>query len=347
MKLKVALISAVVLAGAIFGITHAKADAAQPGKVGNAPRCEVTTGKEIGKSFDIKNNVAKVEFKVKGPKNCRVQLTANSFYAPNWNGKPWNQQILYKRVSHTFNDPGTYTMKVDVPAKSNPKKGCFYQIDLTYGVENVLPLIAWAHGKIKDCGQKPPEQPKPEASCQNLNVTKLSRTNFQFTATGATKNGAKINGYVFNVRKNGTVIAAKTVQTTANTANYVYAQTQPGTYTVQATVKTSEGEKNATACNKQFEVTPPTPGKIEVCELATKKVVTIDENQMSDKYTKDLAKCIPTPEKPDTPEKPQTPQTPQAPKALPNTGAGAVVAIFTGVTSLSSAAYYFISRRFL
>lgn len=46
------------------------------------------------------------------------------------------------------------------------------------------------------------------------------------------------------------------------------------------------------------------------------------------------------------PETPKTPGTPGSPSSLPNTGPGAVVATFLAVTSLSTAAYYAIVRKF-
>ena len=73
----------------------------------------------------------------------------------------------------------------------------------------------------------------------------------------------------------------------------------------------------------------PTPNKIQVCELATKKLVTINESDFnSSKYSKDLTKC----------------QT--APTTLVNTGAGDVAGLFAVVAVAGAFAHrLFTSRR--
>lgn len=75
------------------------------------------------------------------------------------------------------------------------------------------------------------------------------------------------------------------------------------------------------------------PGKLNVCELSTKKIVTINESDFdSKKYSKNLADCN---------------VTPVTPTELPQTGAADIVAKFAGIVSLVSAtAYYVQSRRF-
>lgn len=82
------------------------------------------------------------------------------------------------------------------------------------------------------------------------------------------------------------------------------------------------------------EVTVPkecAPGKINVCELATKKIITIDESQFdSSKHSKNLADCETTP-----PE-------------LPKTGATENIVAIVGLGALiASIAYYVASRRAL
>lgn len=71
-----------------------------------------------------------------------------------------------------------------------------------------------------------------------------------------------------------------------------------------------------------------TPGKITVCEIATKKIVTIDESQFTDKYTKDLSKCATTP--------PELPKTGPSENIVALIGLGALIA---------SIGYYLASRR--
>jgi len=71
------------------------------------------------------------------------------------------------------------------------------------------------------------------------------------------------------------------------------------------------------------------PGEIVVCEIATKKVVTIKETDFdASKHTKDLSKC----------------ETPVTPTELPQTGAtGGVVAIVASL--LTAAAGYVVTTR--
>lgn len=336
MKLKLAIIAGFVLAGAVFGISQQSAEAALPGQVGSAPRCNVDTGKARDNSFVVSGSTASVTFTAEGGANCRVQVSNNSFYAPSANGQPWSAQIRFDTNTKTFG-PGKHTLAIKVPVKSTKEKGCFYQLDLTYGIRNVLPVLAYEHGAIKDCGQV---APKPEAACVSLTAKQLTRTSFQLNAKSSVKNGAKITGYVFTITGNGTT-ATRTVTTTSLTAAHVYTQTKPGTYTAKVTVKTSVNDRTSAACTTTVTVVPEVPGKITVCEIATKKSVTIDKTPvLSDKYTTDFSKCAETPVT-------VTPPTPESPKALPDTGVGAVFAVFTGVTSLSSAAYYLISRRFM
>jgi hypothetical protein len=333
-KLKLAIIAGFVLAGAVFGISQQSAEAALPGQVGDAPRCNVSTGKARNNSFVVSGATASVTFTAEGGANCRVQVSNNSFYAPSIDGKPWSAQILFDRNTKTFG-PGKHTLSIKVPTKSTKEKGCFYQLDLTYGQRNVLPVLAYEHGAIKDCGQV---APKPEAACVSLTAKKLDRTQFQLNAKASVKNGAKVTSYTFVTTGNGTT-ETRTVSTTSLTAAHVYRQTKPGTYTSKVTVNTTAGPKNGAACTTTLTVVPEVPGKITVCEIATKKTVTIDKTpQLSDKYTTDFSKCAATV---------VTPPTPESPKALPDTGVGAVFAIFTGVTSLSSAAYYVFSRRLI
>ncbi len=74
-----------------------------------------------------------------------------------------------------------------------------------------------------------------------------------------------------------------------------------------------------------------TPGDIQVCELATKKVITIKENQFdSSKHTTDLSKCA---------------ATPVTPKEIPNTGAGDVLALFAVVTIAGAIAHRVVLGR--
>jgi LPXTG-motif cell wall-anchored protein len=133
---------------------------------------------------------------------------------------------------------------------------------------------------------------------------------------------------------NGTVVDTKT--STSSTLNYT--QTTPGKYTVQATVTVTVNGQDKTVtsngCKGAFEV-PTTPGDITVCELATKKIVTIKESAFDpSKYSKNLDDCKETP--------------PVTPPELPKTGMGENIVAILGLGALiASAAYYVASRRAL
>lgn len=76
------------------------------------------------------------------------------------------------------------------------------------------------------------------------------------------------------------------------------------------------------------------PGKIKVCELATKNIITINEDQFDgSKHSKDFNKCA---------------ETPEVPEELPQTGIGDGIVALTGLGALiASASYYVASRRAL
>ncbi|MNH49911.1 hypothetical protein D3C87_1250900 [compost metagenome] len=80
------------------------------------------------------------------------------------------------------------------------------------------------------------------------------------------------------------------------------------------------------------------PGKITVCELASKKIITIDENKFdASKHSKNLKDCETTPVTP-----------PTTPPELPKTGADDGVAAALALGALvASASYYIASRRLL
>lgn len=248
MKVKFLAYAAGLLATAVLGVSQLQANAVVPGQVGDALRCTVDADGARGSAFDIKNNVATVGFKVSGPANCKVQLSANMFYAPSMDGRPYDKQILYQRNTKTFS-PGHYTMSVDVPTKSTEAKGCFYQVDLTYGTHNVTPVLAYGHGKL-DCGVAP----KPVASCDSLKVAPVSRTKFNFVTNASAKNGAKITSYTYTVHKSGQVVDTRTVASAQESNTYPYTQTNPGNYTVKVVVATSEGPRGGSNCTATFSI---------------------------------------------------------------------------------------------
>ncbi len=329
---------AIAATGVVLGLAVLGFTAFSGNNTAEAAQCKVTAdvpniGTKIkeDRKWTQKDGRAYIVVDVEG-KGCKAPVSVASWKAPAADGRPFSEQVFFKGHSKTLGE-GRHLMSVDKPE-------CFFQVDLVHGLDphpggkrgpNYGDLfIAGAIGGNKKCAM-------PNTACESLAVTKLSRTTFRMTGKATIENGAGVRAYIFTVTdKNGKVVKTQDVRSNAATASFVYQQATPGTYNVSLKVLTSEGDKTSAACKGSFVVKPPTtPGTIEVCEIATGKIVEIKESEMSDKYTTDVTKCIPG-----------TPENPTTPEALPNTGAGAVVAIFTGVTSLSSAAYYFISRRF-
>lgn len=77
----------------------------------------------------------------------------------------------------------------------------------------------------------------------------------------------------------------------------------------------------------------PVPGKIQVCELATKKVVTISETAFdASKHSKDLNACVETP-------------VVETPAVIAATGPAGTIATMFGLSSLAAGATYFVRSR--
>jgi len=242
---------AVALASvATIGVVQLTTNAAEPGKVGNAPLCKVTAVGERASAFKINgaNTLATVEYKVTGKKGCKTQVSTNSFNAPSINGKPYDKQVLFKRVTKIVT-PGTYKNSVGIP--TNKAKGCFYQVDLTYGTRNVTPVIAYGHGKVNSCKNTPTPKEKVVV-CNGLNRKTINRNTVQFTAKAVAKNGAKINGYLFTVKKGSTVVKNDKVKSPV----YTYTMPEAGDYTVQVTVLSSEGKVTGPNCTKPISLKP-------------------------------------------------------------------------------------------
>jgi len=256
------LIGAVFVAAITIGAS--KVNASTPGQVGSAARCTVTAVGARGSAFHPSGSTTSVKFRVTGTSGCKVRLSTISFYAPSINGRPFSKQILFQRVTKIFTR-GTYSMTVGIPTKSTPAKGCFYQVDLTYGIHNHTPLLAYGHGRIAQCGQT---QPTPQLTCQSLTFGVVADTanTYRFTAT-ATASNTTITEYVFSFGDGKT----QTVNTSAETAQVTHTYAQAG-HTFTATVAVSSGNiANITSANCQVTVTTPETPKTPalVCENLT------------------------------------------------------------------------------
>ncbi|HEY0965028.1 MAG TPA: hypothetical protein VGE13_00935 [Candidatus Saccharimonadales bacterium] len=373
MKSKLLMFATALLSLSVIGLAQLDSEAKTPGQVGTAPRCTVeaigkrgntsvdlTTQKRPNLAFSVTNSVAKVSFKVSGSKDCKVRLTINSFHAPALDGKPWNKQILYNRSVQTkVFTKGTYTMETAVPTQ--PKNGmCYYQVDLTYGTGNVLPIIAYGHGKIQGCIKTPPkEEKKPAIKIQKLvegveykQVNVDVEYSYQIAVTN-TGNQDLTNAVVTDTPEAGvTLVSAEHGTITDNKWTYTIPSLKVGE-TMNFTLKAKVPEQQAGRITNTVCVdTPDVPGtpddcdeadvdvpeeeKVVVCNPKTGETITVDKKDQ-DKYAPiGSSKC-----KEETP----TPETPEA-KALPTTGPEEALAQLFGAVSLTSAgAYYLTSRR--
>jgi hypothetical protein len=121
-----------------------------------------------------------------------------------------------------------------------------------------------------DCPETPP--PVKNYKCEGLNVTKVDRTRFNFTATASAQN-VTIQNYVFTAKNAaGQTVDTKTVTTGATTANYEFNQSTTGTYTVSVVVNTSEGPTNPADCTKQITVDEENAKKFKCEALDVKQV---------------------------------------------------------------------------
>lgn len=230
------------------------ANADTPGRVGNAPRCEVKAVGPRDSAFAVNadNTKATVTFDVSGGKKCKVQVTANSFYAPSMDGKPYDKQVLFgERNTKIYDTPGRYSLVAQIPTKDTGN-GCFYQLDLTYGTYNVTPVLAYAHGKVNGC--KPPVL--STVGCGGLAISQVSPGSFIIAGSATTVGEGKVKAFVFNVYHNGTLNKKHRIDTDKKSATWTYTNNTPGSYAVNTTIKSSVGDVESPRCNGSFTVVP-------------------------------------------------------------------------------------------
>ena len=139
--------------------------------------------------------------------------------------------------------------------------------------------------------------PKPVYNCDSIVAIERSRTSFEFKVATTTKNGAKYKNVTFIVKDAKGKVVSQT-STTGKTKT-VTVKT-PGKYTVEAKttfeIPFKAGKKTVSKtdakCKKPFTVKPEPVVNIKVCELSTKKVITIDQKKFdSKKHSKNLDDC--------------------------------------------------------
>lgn len=120
-------------------------------------------------------------------------------------------------------------------------------------------------------------EPVVMKKCDALDVVKINRTKFDFTARASVTN-ATIQSYVFTAKdKDGKTVDTKTVTTGATTANYTFENSTVGDYIVTVVVNTDKGVAVG-VCEKTVTVEKEPVTPVAVCKdvkidiLSTRKV---------------------------------------------------------------------------
>jgi F0F1-type ATP synthase assembly protein I len=326
-----------VIAGAFVGVVVVASLGYTGGVNANpaAANCIQTQG-----GINVNDKHANAFVRLKGA--CgKHTLVMKSYYAPAANGEPHNQQVQFQvgdpQVVKSGGSNEWVKLNVDMP-----DPGCFFQVDLVdisnpAGSEG-YPMVAAKTGGNHDCT---PDQSHHYA-CSSLGLTPgdnrtVTVSTFTVTAQNATFTGATIDWSDGNVQAFPT--ALNQTHTFAADGNYEVRVIAHFTYTGQF-----GGVHNVDAapCAAPITFTTPPPNTqikmIFVCEIATKRVLNIDEAQYGtatyplDKFTKDLSQCVVTP-----------PPAVQ-PTALVNTGPGAVL-IVLGLATLGGYAFHMRHRH--
>lgn len=163
----------------------------------------------------------------------------------------------------TWKPNGGFYIRFDTIAKNDlPTDQCEVTIrNLAHVHSKQIPqeTTDYADVKIKKSVCNPPA---PVFACTALTVNKLTRTSFKFTVNGTASNGANITGYIFKV--NGNTVS----DSTSN--NFTYNQETPGTYNVEAFVKTDKGTTTSTSvCMATIKVEEKPTAPTYACNLIT------------------------------------------------------------------------------
>lgn len=212
------------------------------------------------------------------------------------------------------------------------------------GTYNMLATLTFTHRnrvgniveKTKTCPASvtfTTEQQAPTYKCEVLNITatkdrKVTISDFKTAVT---------NGAVYK-RAVITWGDGSTTNVTNNAVGQTHTYAKDGSYAISATAYfTVNGQEVAApqsvGCRKNVTFNPDQPPVVDitVCELSTKKTITIKQSEYdASKHTTDFSKCV---------------VTTAPPTELPNTGPGAIAAIFAGVSSLAGAAHWFFMNR--
>lgn len=126
---------------------------------------------------------------------------------------------------------------------------------------------------VKACGNpvtaKPKAPPKPTYSCDAIEAKKISRSEYQFTASGSADNGAKITGYRF------TFGDGNTTTSTSRTVSHTYAKAGNYTITVEVRVDIDGTTKyvDGNNCDTSIIVSPPPATPVYKCDQLTGQII--------------------------------------------------------------------------
>jgi uncharacterized repeat protein (TIGR01451 family) len=123
--------------------------------------------------------------------------------------------------------------------------------------------------------EEPDPTPDPEYVCNALKVQKTSRTTFQFTTDYTVKDTTYLNiTYVITGQN-----VDDTKVSTASDGGLYYNQNIPGTYTVEATLKTTDGENTSAGCKQTFVVDSEPVSAEAICKVLTANQTVIKKGE--------------------------------------------------------------------
>lgn len=213
-----------------------------------------------------------------------------------------------QNVTHTY-APGNYTAKATVYFSSNGKEVSDTRAECTKPVSV-------------------PQPPKPVFVCDSLTANQISRTKYNFTVKGSSKDATFISaGFDFGDGQTASSLKATSGETVTTSHDYA----KDGTYTVTAALTYKEGVTQAT--NK--------------CKVS----VTINQQTCADKPNAPECQppktCANTPTLPECQPPKTCDNTPSMAgcQTLPSTGPTEVIGSALGISSIAGAGMYYRSSR--
>ena len=139
-----------------------------------------------------------------------------------------------------------------------------------------------------------PQPPVASYQCSALVASKIDTDNTYRFDIGYSAKNANFQSVTYVVKDEAGKVIAE-IKGAPKDATYKFAQS--GKFTVEAVLTFNvNGEAKTTTdnCKQTIEIPAPKPNKVEVCDLTTKKIVTVDQTEVSskkDKYSTNLEDC--------------------------------------------------------